>query len=77
LHIFRGEFVLCARLRPSNLDGATGSVEELKRMVARRAAWSQVRIVVRGDSGFCREELLAWCEEQGVDYVLDWRKMNG
>jgi len=36
-----------------------------------------VRIAVRGDSGFCREELLAWCEEQGVDYVLDWRKMNG
>ena len=75
LYIFCGEFVLCARLRPSNIDGAAGSVEELKRIVAQiRAAWSQVRIVVRGDSGFCREELLAWCEAEGVDYVLGLAK---
>jgi Transposase DDE domain group 1 len=71
LYIFCGEFVLCARLRPSNLDASAGGVEELKRIVAQiRGAWSQVRTVVRGDSGFCRKELLAWCEAEGVDYVL-------
>jgi hypothetical protein len=42
-----------------------------------RTAWSQVRIAVRGDSGFCREELLAWCEAEGVDYVLGLAKNEG
>jgi Transposase DDE domain group 1 len=75
LYIFCGEFLLCARLRPSNIDASAGSVEELKRIVAQiRSAWPQVRIVVRGDSGFCREELLAWCEAEGVDYVLGLAK---
>ncbi len=75
LYIFCGEFLLCARLRPSNIDASAGSVEELKRIVAQiRSAWSQVRIVVRGDSGFCREELLAWCEAEGVDYLLGLAK---
>ena len=75
LYIFCGEFLLGARLRPSNIDAAAGSVEELKRIVAQiRSAWSQVRIVVRGDSGFCREELLAWCEAEGVDYLLGLAK---
>ena len=75
LYIFCGEFLLCARLRPSNLDASAGSVEELKRIVAQiRCAWPQVRIVVRGDSGFCREELLAWCEGEGVDYLLGLAK---
>jgi hypothetical protein len=58
-------------LRSSNIDASAGSVEELKHIVAQiRPAWSQVRIVVRGDSGFCREELMAWCEAEGVDYLL-------
>src|SRR5436189_1037493 len=75
LYIFCGEFLLCARLRPSNIDASAGSVEELKRIVAQiRSAWSQVRIVVRGDSGFCREELLAWCEAESVDYLLGLAK---
>ncbi len=75
LYIFCGEFLLCARLRPSNIDASAGSVEELKRIVAQiRSAWPPVRIVVRGDSGFCREELLAWCEAEGVDYVLGLAK---
>src|ERR1700758_1728527 len=75
LYIFCGEFLLCARLRPSNIDASAGSVEELKRIVAQiRSAWPQVRIVVRGDSGFCREELLAWCEAKGVDYLLGLAK---
>jgi Transposase DDE domain group 1 len=75
LYIFCGEFLLCSRLRPSNLDASAGSVAELKRIVAQiRSAWPQVRIVVRGDSGFCREELLAWCEAEGVDYLLGLAK---
>ena len=67
--------MLCARLRPSNLDGAAGSVEELRRIVQQiRSAWPQVGIIVRGDSGFCREELMAWCEAEGVDYLLGLAK---
>src|SRR5437660_6354468 len=61
LYVFCGEFLLCARLRSSNIDASAGSVEELKRIVAQiRSLWSGVRIVVRGDSGFCREELMSW-----------------
>jgi len=75
LYIFCGEFLLGARLRPSNIDASAGSVEELKRIVAQiRSAWPLVRMVVRGDSGFCREELLAWCEAEGVDYLLGLAK---
>jgi hypothetical protein len=71
LYIFCGEFLLCARLRPSNIDASAGSVDELKRIVPRiRAVWPGVRIVVRGDSGFCREELMAWCEAEQVHYLL-------
>jgi len=51
------------------------AVEELQRIVAQiRAAWSQVHIVVRGDSGFCREELMSWCEAEGVDYCWTGEK---
>ena len=75
LYIFCGEFLLCARLRSSNIDASAGSVEELQRIVAQiRSVWSRVRIVVRGDSGFCREELMAWCEAEGVDYLLGLAK---
>ncbi len=75
LYIFCGEFLLCARLRSSNIDASAGSVEELRRIVAQiRSAWPQVRIVVRGDSGFCREELMAWCEAHRVDYLLGLAK---
>jgi Transposase DDE domain group 1 len=71
LYIVCGEYVLCARLRPSNIDGAQGCVAELERIVEQvRQQWPQVRIIVRGDSGFCREELLSWCEQHGVDYVV-------
>jgi hypothetical protein len=75
LYIFCGEFLLCARLRPSNIDAPAGSVEELRRIVAQiRSAWPEVRMVVRGDSGFCREELMAWCEAESVDYLLGLAK---
>jgi hypothetical protein len=75
LYIFCGEFLLCARLRSSNIDASAGSVEELQRIVEQiRSAWPEVRMVVRGDSGFCREELLAWCEANRVDYLLGLAK---
>jgi len=75
LYIFCGEFLLGARLRPSNIDASAGSVEELERIVKQiRAVWPKVRILVRADSGFCREQLMAWCEAAGVDYVLGLAK---
>ena len=75
LYIFCGDFLLCARLRPSNIDASAGCVEELERIVAQiRQAWPQVKVTIRGDSGFCREELMAWCEQAGVDYVLGLAK---
>jgi hypothetical protein len=71
LYIFCGRHLLAAKLRPANIDGAAGAVEELTRIVAQiRQRWPKVRILVRGDSGFAREELMAWCEANGVDYVL-------
>jgi hypothetical protein len=71
LYVFAGEHVLCARLRPSNIDPSAGSRKEIERIVKRiRASWPEVRIVLRGDSGFCREELMAWCEANQVDYVF-------
>lgn len=75
LYIFSGDHLLCARLRPSNIDASAGCVEELERIVARiRQVWPEVRITLRGDSGFCREELMAWCEQNQVDYVLGLAK---
>jgi hypothetical protein len=71
LYIFCGDHLLCARLRPSDIDASAGSVKQLKRIVAQiRQAWPQVKVVIRADSGFCREEILRWCEEDGVDYVI-------
>ena len=73
LYIFAGDQLLCARLRASNVDGAAGALDEVKRIVAQlRSKWPKVRIVVRGDSGFCREELMAWCEaaENQVDFLF-------
>jgi hypothetical protein len=71
LYIFCGDHLLCARLRPADIDAAAGSVKQLQRIVAQvREAWPGVKVVIRGDSGFCREPILAWCEGNGVDYVL-------
>ena len=75
LYIFCGDHLLCARLRPSNIDASAGCVDELKRIVAQiRQAWPEVKITLRGDSGFCREELMVWCEANGVDFVLGLAK---
>jgi hypothetical protein len=71
LYVFAGEHVLCARLRPSNIDPSAGSRKEMERIVGRiRTRWPDVQIVLRADSGFCREELMAWCEARRVDYVF-------
>jgi hypothetical protein len=71
LYVFCGEHLLCARLRPSNIDASAGTKEELERIIDQiRSHWPEVRILVRGDSGFCREELMSWCEAHGVDYIL-------
>ena len=75
LYIFCGEFLLCARLRPSNIDASEGTMEELQRIVGQiRSAWPGVKIVVRGDSGFCRDGIMTWCEEHGVDFVFGLAK---
>ena len=71
LYIFSEEHLLVARLRTADGDPAAGVREELARLVARlRARWPKVKILLRGDSGFCREELMRWCEDEGHFYVL-------
>jgi len=71
LYIFCGEQVLCARLREANHDAAFGSLQEIQRIVARiRTAWPTVKIILRGDSGFCRNQLMSWCESNRVDFVF-------
>ena len=75
LYIFCGHHLLCARLRTADQDAAQGVVEELEGIIARiRAKWPGVGIIVRGDSGFCRDELMKWCEEEEVKYVLGLSK---
>lgn len=75
LYVFCGELLLCARLRSSNIDASEGTVEELKRIVPQiREKWPDVEIVVRGDSGFARDAIMSWCEENEVDYVLGLAK---
>jgi hypothetical protein len=71
LYIFSGDQLLCARLRPANRDAAAGAVKEVERIVSQvRQSWPEVNIVLRADSGFCREELMGWCESHAVDYVF-------
>jgi hypothetical protein len=75
LYIFCGEFLLCARLRPSNIDAAEGTVEELERIIEQiRLAWPEVKIIVRGDSGFCREKIMRWCEDNQIGFILGLAK---
>lgn len=75
LYIFCGEFVLCAKLRPANIDASEGAVQELERIVREiRQVWPDVEIEIRADSGFCREEIMSWCEGNQVGYVLGLAK---
>jgi hypothetical protein len=77
LYVFCGDHLLAAELRKSDIDGSAGSVEVLERLTGHiRSRWPEVRIIVRGDSGFARDEIMAWCEEHGVDYVFGLAK-NG
>jgi hypothetical protein len=71
LYIFCGRHLLAAKLRRSNIDGSAGAVEEVARIVERiRRHWPRVRVLLRADSGFAREALMAWCEANDVDYVF-------
>jgi hypothetical protein len=72
LYIFSGDHLLCVRLREANIDASAGSLDEVKRIVEQvRARWPEVRMILRGDSGFCRDELMDWCERQhNVHYVF-------
>jgi hypothetical protein len=75
LYIFCGDHLLAAKLRPSNIDAAAGSIAEVERIVSQiRKRWGKVRIVLRADSGFAREDLMAWCEENEVRYLLGLAK---
>jgi len=76
LYIFSGEHLLCARLRQANEDPASGVRPELERIVKKlRGVWPEVRIIVRGDSGFCRDEIMRYCEQnEKVEYVLGLAK---
>jgi hypothetical protein len=71
LYIFCGPHLLCARLRSSDRDASAGAATEVERIVAQiRSRWPEVQIILRADSGFAREELMAWCEQHGVDFVF-------
>jgi hypothetical protein len=71
LYVFCGRHLLVAKLRRSNIDASAGSVEEVARLVGQiRACWPQVRIILRADSGFAREALMAWCEANDTDFVF-------
>jgi len=71
LYIFCGRHLLAAKLRSSSVDGAHGAKDEVARIVGQiRSRWPNVSIVIRADSGFCRDELMTWCEQNNVKYVL-------
>jgi hypothetical protein len=71
LYVFCGQQLLCAYLRPSRIDGAKHAAAILKLLTRRlRQTWPEVRIIFRGDSGFCRQRIINWCERSGVHYVI-------
>jgi len=71
LYIFCGRDLLLAKLRPANIDASAGAKEEIAFLVAQiRESWPNVEIWLRADSGFCRDDLMAWCEAHGVHYVF-------
>ena len=71
LYVFCGRHLLAAKLRRSNIDASAGAKDEVARIVGQiRARWPRVKILLRADSGFARDELMTWCETNGVDYVF-------
>ena len=70
LYIFCGEHLLCAKLRPSDIDASAGAVKQLAGIISQiRGQWPGVEITIRADSGFCREVIMSWCEQNHVDYI--------
>ena len=75
LYVFCGRHLLAAKLRPASMDAAAGAVEEVARIIAQiRRRWPHVRILLRADSGFARDELMAWCEANGVHFLFGLAK---
>ncbi|MDR4126713.1 IS1380 family transposase, partial [Yanghanlia caeni] len=71
LYVFCGQSMLACLLRPSRIDGARHAAAVLRLLVTRlRQAWPDVKIIIRGDSGFCRQPLLRWCERAKVQYII-------
>jgi hypothetical protein len=71
LYVFCGKAMLACVLRRNRIDGTRHAEEVIKLIVTRLSqAWPRVRMIVRGDSGFCRQRLIRWCERQDVDYVI-------
>lgn len=77
LYIYCGDFLLCAKLRKSDIDASSGSIEEVERITNQiRQKWLNVKIKIRGDGGFCRDEIMSWCESKGYDYIVGLAKNN-
>jgi hypothetical protein len=78
LYIFCGKHLLAAKLRASNVDPASGGLEELQRVIKIiRSRWKNVKIIIRGDSAYAREDIMAWCESQtGIDYAFGLAQNN-
>ncbi|MBV9081649.1 MAG: IS1380 family transposase [Acidobacteriaceae bacterium] len=75
LYIVCGEHLLGVRLRPANIDASAGALEEVERILKQiRQSWPQVKIILRADSGFCRESLMSWCEAHQVEYVFGFAR---
>jgi hypothetical protein len=75
LYLFCGRHLLAAKLRPANIDGSAGALEEVARISAQiRQRWPAVRILLRAASGFARDELMTWCEANGVDFLFGLAK---
>jgi hypothetical protein len=75
LYVFCDRHLVAAKLRPANIDASAGRVEEMARIIARiRQRWPKVRILLRADSGFAREALMTWCENNGVDLLFGFTR---
>ena len=75
LYVFCGRHLLASKLRPANIDASAGSVEEVARIIAQiRRRWPKVRVLLRADSGFARGALMAWCEDNDVDFLFGLAK---
>jgi len=75
LYIFCGEFLLSAQLRSAAIDPAKGALGDVQRVVKQiRSKWRRVPILLRGDSGFCRDAIMSWCEREGIDYIFGLAK---